>query len=154
LSIKELVEKLEPIRKADKTIVFTNGVFDILHAGHVDILTKAKELGHVLVVGINSDDSVKALKGPNRPINNETNRAYLISALKPVDFVVIFSERTPEEIISKIKPDIHVKGGDYVVEEMPETKIVKKYGGKVILIKFSHNLSTTGIIKKIKDAYC
>lgn len=137
-------------RSQSAKIVFTNGCFDILHSGHVRYLEQAKLLGNILVVGINSDSSVKQIKGENRPVNNEMDRAYLISALKCVDFTVIFSQSTPEQLIGLLKPDIHVKGGDYRVSDLPESVIVQSYGGEVIILPFHNGYSTTSIIKKIQ----
>lgn len=137
-------------RSQSGKIVFTNGCFDILHSGHVRYLEQAKLLGNILVVGINSDSSVKQIKGENRPVNNEMDRAYLISALKCVDFAVIFYQSTPEQLIGLLKPDIHVKGGDYRVSDLPESVIVQSYGGEVIILPFHNGYSTTSIIKKIQ----
>lgn len=134
----------------NKTIVFTNGCFDLLHVGHVTYLKDAKKLGDILVVGLNSDESVKRLKGESRPINSQMDRALLLSALNSVDVIVIFDEDTPEKLIGEIKPDIHVKGGDYKEEDLPEAKIVKSYGGKVKIIPFLDDYSTSNIIDKIK----
>jgi rfaE bifunctional protein nucleotidyltransferase chain/domain len=151
----KLVEETELskiIRKAklkNKKIVFTNGCFDILHAGHVDYLKKAKRLGDLLIVGLNSDESVKRIKGANRPINSEFMRAKVLSSLEVVDKIIIFKEDTPELLVKKIKPDIYVKGGDWKLEQLPEKKIVESYGGKVELIDIIEETSTTEIVKKI-----
>ncbi|QYK52703.1 MAG: D-glycero-beta-D-manno-heptose 1-phosphate adenylyltransferase [Fimbriimonadaceae bacterium] len=136
--------------RVGKTLVFTNGVFDILHAGHVQYLQAAKELGDLLVVALNTDESVRTLnKGADRPINTLADRATVISALRAVDFVVSFSESTPENLIAEIKPDIHVKGGDYTPEQLPETKIVESYGGKVVILPFLPGRSTTSILQRL-----
>lgn len=133
-----------------KTLVFTNGVFDILHAGHVTYLEQARALGDLLVVGLNSDDSVRRLgKGPERPINTLEDRATVISALRSVDAVLEFGEDTPERLISELRPDIHVKGGDYLADQLPETAIVRSYGGKVVILPFLDGRSTTRIIRKL-----
>jgi len=133
-----------------KTLVFTNGVFDILHAGHVQYLKAARELGDTLVVGLNSDESVRSLnKGSDRPINPLNDRAVVIGALRAVDFVVCFEESTPEKLISELKPDIHVKGGDYKPDDLPETAIVEAYGGKVVILPFLPGRSSTSIIQKL-----
>lgn len=133
-----------------KTLVFTNGVFDILHAGHVQYLKAARELGDTLVVGLNSDESVRSLnKGSDRPINPLNDRAVVIGALRAVDFVVCFEESTPEKLISELKPDIHVKGGDYEPDDLPETAIVEGYGGKVVILPFLPGRSSTSIIQKL-----
>lgn len=130
-------------------IVFTNGCFDILHLGHVRYLREAKKLGDVLIVGLNSDNSVTALKGPGRPYVSELERAEILASLECVDFVIIFSELRPDSLIKLIKPDIHVKGGDYKVSELPERKTVESLGGKVVVIPPIKGKSTTGIIEKI-----
>lgn len=140
----------ETLRKNGKRIVFTNGCFDILHAGHVRYLTAAKALGDVLVLGLNSDSSVRGLKGEGRPINNENDRAEVVGALKAVDYVSIFSESTAEKTISLVKPDIYVKGGDYTLDTLPEAKIVQSYGGRVEFIDMVEGRSTTNVIKKIQ----
>ena len=149
--------KLERIIKEAKSdrkkVVFTNGCFDILHAGHVDYLKKAKALGDIFAVGLNSDESVREIKDPKRPINNEFWRAKVLSALKYVDYIVIFDEKTPERLVEKLKPDIHVKGGDWKFSELPEKRIVEKYGGKVILIDTVESISTSKIVEKILSSY-
>lgn len=133
-----------------KTLVFTNGVFDILHAGHVTYLEQARALGDLLVVGLNSDDSVRRLgKGPERPINSLEDRAVVIGALRCVDAVLWFGEDTPERLIAELRPDIHVKGGDYVAEQLPETALVRSYGGEVVILPFLDGRSTTNIIQKL-----
>lgn len=145
--IKNIVEQL----KADgKTLVFTNGCFDILHVGHVRYLQAARELGDCLILGLNSDQSVRALKGPTRPINNQADRAEVLSALSAVDYVVVFEEPTAENLIHKIKPAIYVKGGDYNIKDLPESSIVSQYGGQTILIPEVIGKSSSNIIKKIK----
>ena len=141
------------LKKQNKKVVFTNGVFDILHVGHLTYLEEAKSFGDILIVGINSDSSVKINKGDKRPINSEQDRAKMILGLKPVDYVVIFDEKTPMEIISKIKPDIHIKGGDYKKDDLPETPIVESNWGKVKILSFIDNKSTTGVIEKILEVY-
>ena len=135
--------------RTNKTIVFTNGVFDILHAGHVDYLTKAKALGDYLIVALNTDSSVSRLKGPTRPINSLEDRIAVLSALRCVDCVVSFDEDTPERIIAEIRPDIHVKGGDYTVESLPESKIVHSYGGKVVILPLLEGRSSTQVIDQL-----
>ena len=125
---RNLIEKTcEKFRQQGKKIVFTNGCFDILHAGHVRYLTAAKSFGDILIVGLNTDASVKKLKGENRPVNNEQDRAEVLLGLKAVDEVVFFGEQTAENLIAEIKPDIYVKGGDYTLETLPEAKIVQSY---------------------------
>ena len=148
-------EKLLPIinnlKNNNKKIVFTNGCFDILHKGHISYLKNAKKQGDILIVGLNSDSSIKKLKGEERPIIDENSRSFVLSNLKSVDYVVIFDEDTPCELISYLKPDIHIKGGDYKKEDLPETKIVENYGGEVRILKYIENFSTSNIINKIKN---
>ena len=133
-------------------IVFTNGCFDLLHPGHIRYLSAARDLGDFLVIGLNSDDSVSRLKGPNRPIQDETVRAELLAALHAVDAIVVFNEDTPLELISFLKPDILVKGGDYSIDTIVGADVVLKNGGKVEVIAFEDGYSTTNLIEKIKDA--
>lgn len=145
--IKNIAEQL----KADgKTIVFTNGCFDILHVGHVRYLQAARELGDCLILGLNSDKSVRTLKGSTRPINNQADRAEVLSALSAVDYVVVFEELTAENLIRQIKPAIYVKGGDYNIKDLPESSIVSQYGGQTTLIPEVIGKSSSNIIKKIK----
>ena len=146
-------EELNSFRKdnAQKKIVFTNGCFDILHVGHKRYLQQAATLGDILVVGVNSDASVRRLKGPTRPVNNEQDRAEMLSALGFIDYVVIFDEDTPYELIKKIQPDVLVKGGDYKPEEVIGKDIVEARGGRLELISFVEGKSTTNIIKKINQ---
>ncbi len=144
LTLEELLIVLDDLRKKNKKIVFTNGCFDILHRGHITYLFEAKKLGDVLVIGLNSDSSVKRLKGEKRPINSEKDRALLLSALEMVDYVVIFEEDTPYEILSKIKPDVLVKGGDYKVENV----VGREFASETVIIDFVDGYSTTNIINK------
>jgi rfaE bifunctional protein nucleotidyltransferase chain/domain len=153
VELKELLELLEKVR-GKKKIVFTNGCFDILHAGHADYLNKAKSLGDILVVGINSDDSVRRIKGEKRPILPQQMRAYLLDNLKPVDYVVIFEEDTPLELIKAIKPDVLVKGADWDLERIVGADFVLSYGGRVERIPFSFDISTSKIIERVLDLYC
>jgi rfaE bifunctional protein nucleotidyltransferase chain/domain len=148
ISQNRIISLANNLRRRGKLIVFTNGVFDILHYGHVDYLTKAKRMGDVLMVGLNKDSSVRKFKGQDRPIQNEKDRARILDALKPVDYVVLFSENTPENLIKLIKPDILVKGADYKISEIVGAEFVKSYGGVVKRIKLIKGRSTTGIIKK------
>jgi D-glycero-beta-D-manno-heptose 1-phosphate adenylyltransferase len=132
-------------------VVFTNGVFDILHRGHVTYLADAKALGATLIVGVNSDASVKMLgKGDDRPINNENDRAALLAALESVDWVVQFGERTPIELIETVRPDILVKGGDYDMDALPESALVRSWGGRALAIAFEHDRSTTKLLQKVR----
>ena len=150
ISHKNLEIKIENAKENGKSIVMTNGCFDILHPGHVDYLQKAKALGNLLVVAINDDNSTKRLKGPTRPINNVNHRALMLSALQCVDWVISFSEDTPENIYQKFKPDFLVKGSDYFEKDVIGRDIVLSYGGRVEIIDFLEGFSTTHIIKNIK----
>lgn len=142
---------IEKMKNEGKTVVFTNGCFDILHVGHMKYLEEAKAFGDYLFVGVNSDDSVKRLKGPTRPINTENDRAELLTGLKSVDYAVIFTEDTPVEIIGELKPSIHVKGGDYKKENLPETAVVESYGGRVEIVSLVEGKSTSNVVKKIQN---
>lgn len=153
LTAEEMRKEIVKLQKAGKRVVFTNGVFDILHIGHLTYLEEAGNLGDVLVVGVNSDASVKVNKGDKRPINSEKNRAYVLLGTKFVNYAVIFDEKTPEKLLDVLKPDVHVKGGDYKKEDLPETKIVEGNGGEVKILSFVDNVSTTQIINKIIEAY-
>jgi rfaE bifunctional protein nucleotidyltransferase chain/domain len=138
------------LKQQGKTIVFTNGCFDIIHAGHVTYLENAKVLGDVLIVGLNTDDSVRRLKGKGRPLNDERDRAMVLDSLRFVDYVTLFGEDTPYDLIKEIKPDILVKGGDYTPETIVGADIVMQYGGKVVVIPLVEGKSTTGLIEIIK----
>lgn len=151
-SRKELSEIVKKAREDGKKVVFTNGCFDILHVGHIRLLQASRGLGDLLVVGVNSDGSVKRLKGPSRPVVNEAERAEVIAALEAVDYVVIFSEDTPVELIGELKPDIHVKGGDYDINSIPEASVIKSYGGVLYSFKLVEGHSTTEIIRKIEES--
>jgi rfaE bifunctional protein nucleotidyltransferase chain/domain len=146
---KQLEEFLQ--KNKDKKIVFTNGCFDILHRGHVTYLAEARKLGDLLVLGLNSDASVKRLKGSERPINNEEDRKYVLSQLKSIDFVEIFTEDTPLELIKKISPKILVKGGDWKIDQIVGGKEVQASGGNVYSLKFVDGYSTTALIHKIQE---
>ena len=141
--------ELRNLRNQKKKIVFTNGVFDILHRGHVDYLRKAKSLGDILVVGMNTDSSVKKIKGPHRPIQNQNDRAVILASLKSVDFVIFFDESTPDNLIHFVKPDVLVKGADYKLEQIAGADFVKSYGGKVKRIKLTSGRSTSKILAKL-----
>lgn len=152
LIAREDIEKFcEVLRKGGKQVVFTNGCFDILHAGHVRYLEKARALGDCLVLGLNSDASVRRLKGPSRPVNREEDRAEVVGALKSVDYVTVFDEPTASELIALVKPAVYAKGGDYTLDTLPEAKIVQSYGGEVAFIDLVEGRSTTNIIEKIKE---
>ena len=148
MKISEIVTSL---KAKGKKIVFTNGCFDILHVGHVRYLKEAKALGDILILGLNSDCSVKSLKGSNRPINNESDRAEVLSALKAIDYVVIFDEKTAENIVGEVKPDIYAKGGDYSIDTLPEAKIVAEHSGKTVLLQLVDGKSSTNIINRCKE---
>ena len=149
ISLTELKAIRLKLKAEGKKIVFTNGVFDLIHAGHVDYLSKAKQLGDVLIVGLNSDNSVKRIKGNKRPILKQEERGFVLNNLKPVDYVVFFDEDTPEKLISEIIPDILVKGADWAVEKIVGREIVEKNGGKVMNIEFVNDQSTSKIIDLI-----
>ena len=148
--LKDNINFLKKIKEENKKIVFTNGCFDILHVGHIRYLSKAKKLGNILIVGLNSDKSVKKLKGDNRPINIFEDRATLLASLRFVDLVIIFEEKTPENLIKKIKPDILVKGGDYNIEDIVGYKTVIENGGEVKVLGFQDGYSSSNYINKIK----
>lgn len=151
ISKAEAAQIAANIKAIGKTVVFTNGCFDILHVGHVRYLSEARKLGDCLIIGLNSDQSVRCLKGPTRPINNEADRAEVLAALACIDYVVIFNEHTAETLISEVKPDIYVKGGDYKLKELPEADIVARYGGRIELIPEVPGRSSSNVIKKIKN---
>lgn len=148
---KEIRKIAKKLHGEGKRIVFTNGCFDILHKGHVYLLQEAKKMGDVLIVGINSDKSVEKIKGEKRPILKEDERSFIIDNIKGVDYVVIFDEETPENLIKEIEPDILVKGGDYREEEIVGAEFVKKRGGRVVIVPYLEGFSTTRIIRRIKD---
>ncbi len=147
LPLDELLTKLEADRQAGRKIVFTNGCFDILHRGHATYLRKARSLGDLLIIGLNTDTSVKRLKGESRPINHEDDRGYLLESLECVDYVVKFGEDTPHELLSQIKPDILVKGGDYKLEDV----VGREFSKEVVLIDFVDGYSTTKTIQQMKE---
>lgn len=138
------------VKLHQQKIVFTNGCFDVLHFGHVHYLLQAKELGDVFVVGLNSDDSVRRLKGPSRPINGEKERAFVLAALACVDYVVVFEEDTPKELIETVRPDVLVKGGDYALDQIVGADFVTRNGGFVTTLPFVEGFSSTRIIEQLK----
>ena len=151
VSLEQLKRNIAVWRMKDMKIVFTNGCFDILHHGHIDYLSKASDLGDVLIIGVNSDSSVKKLdKGANRPIQNENDRALILSSLQFVEAIIIFNEDTPLELIKAIRPDVLVKGGDWKPEQIAGADVVKAKGGEVVIIPFVEGYSTTDIEKRIK----
>lgn len=146
----EIADISEDLHLSGQQIVFTNGCFDIIHAGHVAYLSQAKALGDILIVGLNSDASVKRLKGDGRPINTQQDRALVLAAFSFVDYVVIFEQNTPLALIKEVEPDILVKGGDWQIHQIVGSDLVLAKGGKVLSLSFVEGLSTTGILDKIK----
>jgi len=152
-SLSELKSICKQLREEGKRIVFTNGCFDLIHAGHIDYLSKAKAMGDVLIVGLNSDDSVRRIKGEKRPILSENERMFILSNLKPVDYVVLFAEDTPLKLIEELLPDILVKGADWARDDIVGADVVVANGGEVKTIKFLNDQSTSKIIEKIVAGY-
>lgn len=152
LSQAEAVALVERLRHGGMAVVFTNGVFDLLHPGHVRYLQKASEQGHALIVGINSDRSVRAIKGPTRPITPAHERAELLAALRCVHAVVVFGEDTPADIITRLQPDVLVKGADWATDRIVGRDVVERRGGRVVRIPVAAGYSTSAIIKKIRSA--
>ncbi len=153
LSIDKIVEIRNRLKEQNKKVVFTNGTFDILHAGHVDYINKSKALGDVLIVGLNSDNSIKRIKGDKRPIVKQNERAFILANLKAVDYVTIFDEDTPYETLQKLVPDVLVKGADWDKEKIVGKDIVESAGGKVETIEFVNMQSTTNIIKTVLEKF-
>lgn len=149
VTLLELMQKLQ--HREGETIVFTNGCFDIIHRGHVDYLSRARDLGTKLVLGLNSDASVRRLKGESRPIVDQQSRAFVLAGFQFIDYVVIFEEDTPFNLISTIQPDILVKGGDYKIENIVGHDVVEAHGGKVMTIPFVEGFSTTNIVNKMQQ---
>lgn len=147
-NIRQIVKE---IQESGKTVVTTNGCFDILHVGHVRYLTETKKFADYSIVLLNSDESVKLIKGEGRPINNENDRAEILCALACVDYVVLFDESSPRDLLDEIKPDVHTKGADYSVETLPEADVIFKNGGKIEFIKFVEGKSTTNTINAMKE---
>jgi rfaE bifunctional protein nucleotidyltransferase chain/domain len=152
--LDELISLRKNLKEENKKVVFTNGCFDLIHSGHVDYLLKAKQSGDVLIVGLNSDASVRRIKGEKRPILKEEERAFILSNLKSVDYVTLFDEDTPFELINKIIPDILVKGADWSIENIVGRDAVEQNGGEVKTIAFVNDQSTSKIINLITDRYC
>ena len=153
VSLKELKAIRQKLKAGNKKVIFTNGVFDLIHSGHVDYLVKAKALGDVLIVGLNSDKSVKKIKGDKRPILIQDERSFILANLKPVDYIILFDEDTPENLIKELIPDILVKGGDWTVDKIVGNDIVFKNGGEVKSIEFINPQSTSKIIDIILKRY-
>lgn len=143
----KILKIVEKAKRSKKKVVFTNGCFDILHSGHIRYLRESRMLGDMLIIGLNSDESVRRIKGERRPINSQENRAYLLEALEFVDYIVIFNENTPERLVRKIKPDYYTKGGDYSTYDFSKYDFIKNYGGSVVVVGLKEN-STTSIIQQ------
>ncbi len=152
-SLDNLKNIVQELKKKNKSIVTTNGIFDILHIGHIRYLKQAKKLGDVLIIALNSDSSTKKIKGPKRPLNNEKDRAEALAALECVDYIAIFNEENPIKTLEKIKANIHVKGGDYKMDQIIEKSIVEKNKGKVVLIPEVKGYSTTDLINRIVESH-
>lgn len=153
MSLPQLLARVAAWRTTGKTIAFTNGCFDILHEGHIFSLSAAAKEADYLIVGVNSDNSVKKLKGPDRPVNNEHSRALILANLAVTDAIVVFDEDTPHQLITAILPDVLVKGGDYTIEQIVGSKEVIANGGRVVINPIVEGFSTTGIIQHIKQSY-
>jgi rfaE bifunctional protein nucleotidyltransferase chain/domain len=152
MSWKQAVEWRASLREGAQALVFTNGVFDLLHPGHVDVLLAARREGDALIVGLNSDDSVRRLKGPSRPVRSETERAYVLAALAVVDGVVVFDQDTPLELIEALRPDVLVKGGDYTESAIVGATEVRSRGGRVVVVPLTPGQSTTSIVEKVRGS--
>ena len=152
LPLNDLLKERERLRDADQKLVFTNGVFDLLHVGHVRYLTQARTLGDALVVAVNSDRSVRELKGADRPLTNENDRAEMLAALGAVDYVTIFDDVSPRALIANLLPDVLVKGGDYTLDQIHGREEVEAAGGRVVSLPFVQGASTSEIIERIKTA--
>ena len=153
VTLSECTAIREKLRTEKKSVVFTNGCFDIIHRGHIEYLTRAKALGDILVVGLNSDPSIRRVKGSKRPIVEETDRAYILANLVPVDYVCVFEQDTPLELITTLRPDVLVKGADWKVAEIVGKQIVEQAGGRVATIEFVPNRSTSSIIDRIVERF-
>lgn len=151
LEENKILEHVTSIKKTNKKIVFTNGCFDLVHRGHIEMLASTADLGDRLIIGLNTDTSIKHLKGENRPIIDEYSRSILLASLQFIDAIVLFSENTPKKIIETIIPDVLAKGGDYNLEEIAGYDVVTKNGGMVVLVPFIDGYSTSSIIHKIKQ---
>jgi len=153
VALSKAIELRRQAKGAGRKVVFTNGVFDLLHRGHVEYLQKARELGDLLIIGLNSDASVRRIKGPQRPLCGQEDRAVVLSALSCVDHIVLFDQDTPQKLIEALVPDILVKGADYSVEQIVGADVVLKNGGKVLPIELTPGKSTSGLIDRIVKAY-
>lgn len=150
IPMEEVASKAASLRLLSKKIVTTNGCFDLLHIGHLNYLREARAMGDCLWVGLNADSSVRALKGPSRPLQDEATRSIQLAALEAVDFVTLFFESTPEKFLEKVQPWVHVKGGDYQGRDLPERRIVEQGGGSIRCVAFTEGFSTTSLIERIK----
>ncbi len=153
MSWNEVSTWRQVLKNDGKTLVFTNGVFDILHAGHVEILEKARSFGDVLILGLNSDESVRRIKGPNRPIKDELNRSAVLLAMSAVDAVVLFSEDTPEKLLEVVVPDVLVKGGDYTIDEVVGREIVESKGGRIEIVPLLEAPSTSSLVESVLERH-
>ena len=152
LESSDLAEIVKNMKAEGKKVVHTSGVFDVLHPGHLTYLKEARELGDVLIVSLNSDASTRGIKGPSRPYNSQAERALMLAGLRWVDYVTHFDEETPEAILEKLQPSVHIKGGDYDPDAMPETSVVRKHGGEVKVIPLVGEYSTTRFIGRVLEA--
>jgi glycerol-3-phosphate cytidylyltransferase len=150
LALREIPQRVAALRETGGRLVFTNGCFDLLHPGHVAYLEAARSLGGALVVGLNSDASVRRLKGAGRPINGEADRAAMLGALRAVDAVVVFDEDTPVRLLREVAPAVYVKGGDYKVEDLPEAEVAREIGAEVQILPFEPGYSTTALVERIR----
>ena len=151
LDERELLDAIESARAAGRTVAFANGCFDVLHVGHVRYLEGAAREADILVIGVNGDSSVHTLKGGNRPIMPEKERAELIASLRMVDYVTVFHEKTPERLIAALRPDVHCKGTDYTEDSVPEAPLVRSYGGRVAIVGDPKDHSSSALIEKLRD---
>ncbi|MBN1669593.1 MAG: D-glycero-beta-D-manno-heptose 1-phosphate adenylyltransferase [Kiritimatiellae bacterium] len=152
-SLAELGKAVRALKEAGKRVVWTNGCFDLLHVGHVRYLRQARKLGDVLIVGLNTDKSVRKIKGAKRPLVTGSRRAEVLSALESVDHIVLYDDARPDRLLRYLKPDIHVKGGDYALADIPEAAAVAEYGGKVVVLRQTRGASTTNLIRNIVRLY-
>ena len=152
LTLEDALRRRAAARALQQTYVFTNGCFDVIHPGHVELLHQARRLGHYLVVAINSDRSVRALKGPGRPLQDEDARAKVLAALQDVDGVVVFDEDTPLELIRKLQPDVLVKGGDYTVDQVVGREEVERAGGRVVIVPLVPGHSSSSVVRRVQQA--
>lgn len=152
LPVQELIEKLAPQRRAGRKVVFTNGCYDLLHTGHLTLLEQSARLGDILVLGLNSDVSVRRLKGPQRPVMDEAQRALLLASLRVVDYVVLFDEATPQQLIEALVPDVLVKGGDYELDNIVGRDVVEAAGGEVVQIPIVEGFSSSSLIERLRNS--